>query len=311
MDQFTELKQKLAAVGIECRENEPLQKHTTFKIGGPAALMALPKNQTEVSLALKAACELALTPIFLGVGSNLLISDEGIRGFFIKSVAGLALLRVESDGSLFVGSGTVLAKAAVFAMEHGLSGMEFAHGIPGSLGGAIFMNAGAYGGEMKQIVADVTCIDPTGRIETIPADALDFTYRHSVFSKNQAFIIGAHLNLHQAPHLEIQEKMAELSQKRRSKQPLEFPSAGSTFKRPPDHFAGVLIEQCGLKGFQIGGAQISEKHAGFLINTGTATCQDVVDVMDYVRRLVFQKTGIVLEPEIKMLGCALKQIGET
>ena len=206
-----------------------------------------------------------------------------------------------------MGSGVTLAQAATFAAQAGLSGLEFAHGIPGSLGGGVFMNAGAYDGEMAQVIAWVDCLDETGASHRLAGDDLALGYRTSCFAQRPWLITGARLTLTPGDPAAIRAKMADLAQRRRAKQPLEYPSAGSTFKRPPGHFAGGLIEQCGLKGYQIGGAQVSEKHAGFVINTGGATCQDILDLIHHVRQVVRDQTGVLLEPEVRLLGAAFRE----
>lgn len=290
---------------LELRENEPLSHHTSFRIGGPVTLMALPKSKEEAALALRTAANLGIDPILLGRGSNLLVADEGIEGFALKYVSTLDSLQLEGPCELVAGAGLALAQVAVYAMEHALSGLEFAHGIPGSLGGAVFMNAGAYDGEMAQVVSEVCCLTKQGEEELLSAEQLGFSYRHSVFSDGSRLIVSVRLTLREGKREDIQAKMAELMERRRSKQPLEYPSAGSTFKRPTGYFAGTLIEQAGLKGASIGGAQVSEKHAGFVINTGSATCEDVLRLMRSVRQIVQMDTGVILEPEVQMIGCSL------
>ncbi len=290
---------------LELRENEPLSHHTSFRIGGPVTLMALPKSKEEAALALRTAANLGIDPILLGRGSNLLVADEGIEGFALKYVSTLDSLQQEGPCELVAGAGLALAQVAVYAMEHALSGLEFAHGIPGSLGGAVFMNAGAYDGEMAQVVSEVCCLTKQGEEELLSAEQMGFSYRHSVFSDGSRLIVSVRLTLREGKREDIQAKMAELMERRRSKQPLEYPSAGSTFKRPTGYFAGTLIEQAGLKGASIGGAQVSEKHAGFVINTGSATCEDVLRLMRSVRQIVQMDTGVILEPEVQMIGCSL------
>lgn len=290
---------------LELRENEPLSHHTSFRIGGPVSLMALPKTKEQAALVLRAAAELGVDPFFLGRGSNLLVADEGLDGFALKYSSTAESLCDEGDGELLAGAGLPLSQVAVFAMEQGLSGLEFAHGIPGSLGGAVFMNAGAYDGEMAQVVTEVCCLNKQGEEEIFSARQLDFAYRHSVFSDESRLIVSVRLKLTKGKREDIQAKMADLMERRRSKQPLEFPSAGSTFKRPAGQFAGALIEKAGLKGASIGGAQVSEKHAGFVINTGNATCEDVLRLMRSVRNIVQMDTGVLLEPEVRLLACSL------
>ena len=285
---------------MELREYEPLSRHTTFRIGGPARLMALPRSAGEARTALRTAGELGVEPFFLGNGSNLLAPDEGYGGFMLKLAGELEEIR-EVNRRLEAGSAVLLSRLAAAALGRGLAGLEFAHGIPGSLGGAITMNAGAYGGEMAQVVTAVTCLTRTGELETVPADRCAFSYRHSAFSDGNRLILKAELSLPQGDPEEIRAKMEELAQRRKEKQPLEYPSAGSMFKRPPGHFAAALIDQCGLKGFSVGGAQVSEKHAGFVVNRGGATCADVLALVEQVKERVFQRTGVELEMEVRVL----------
>lgn len=307
MDRFGLLRQKLRErlPQLELREGEPMWAHTTFRVGGPAALMALPRRGEELGELLRAAAELELPPFFLGRGSNLLVADEGVDAFLIKTLGGLDRLRRLDETTIYTESGVTMAQAAGFAQEEGLSGLEFAHGIPGTLGGGVVMNAGAYDGELAQVVRQVDCLDLMGMPHTISGKELQFGYRHSVFSQLPWLITGVTLQLQPGDPEEIRGRMRELTCRRRAKQPLEYPSAGSTFKRPFGYFAGGLIEQCGLKGKRVGGAQVSEKHAGFLINTGDATCRDILELIRLVRETVGRETGVVLEPEVRTLGCAV------
>lgn len=307
MDQIAllaeQLRQKLPE--LELRQNEPLSSHTSFQIGGPVALLALPKSEKEAAVVLQTAYEMDVEPFFLGKGSNLLASDQPIDQFLVKSVGGLQSLDVmdsEDGASIYVESGITLQKAAEYAQRYSLSGLEFAHGIPGSLGGGVMMNAGAYGGEMSSVVAWVDCLTLDGRREQVTREALDFGYRHSCFSDGRRLILGACLQLTPGDRMEIQRKMDDLLVQRQSKQPLEYPSAGSIFKRPPGYFAGTLIDQCGLKGYRIGGAQVSTKHAGFIVNVGGATCEDVRRLIAHIQETVLQKAGVTLEPEVRTLG---------
>lgn len=312
MDRFGSLREELRRTlpGLELREGEPMSRHTSFKIGGPAALMALPRSQEELSVLLKTARQAGVTPFFLGKGSNLLVADEGVEAFVVKIAGGLTRLELEGETVLSAGAGVTLAQAAVFAAEHSLTGLEFAHGIPGSLGGGVFMNAGAYDGELAQVILSVDCLDQEGNLHRLEKDQLELGYRTSVFSRLPWLITGARLKLEKGSQEAIRAKMADLAQRRRSKQPLEYPSAGSTFKRPPGHFAGGLIQQCGLKGRSVGGAQVSEKHGGFVINTGGATCRDVLDLITLVRQTVLAETGVLLEPEVRLLGCTLPELSQ-
>ena len=303
MDRFDILIQKLNedVPGLELREHEPMSRHTTFRIGGPARLMALPASRKEAVAAVKAARELGLSPFFLGNGSDLLVSDQGFDGFIIKTT-GLDQTRVVNR-RLQAESGIPMARLAMAAWGLGLTGLEFAHGIPGTLGGGVTMNAGAYGGELVQVLTSVTFLNEAGDVVTLPVEECALTYRHSLFTDHPEWLIlGAEFELAQGAPTLIKMKMDELAQKRRSKQPLDLPSAGSTFKRPEGYFAAALIEQCGLKGVGIGGAQVSEKHAGFVVNRGGATADDVRRLMDLIRETVLRQTGVELEPEVKFLG---------
>ena len=303
MDRLETLAQMLKSrfPGLELRENEPMSRHTTFRIGGPARLMALPWDRKETAAVVRTAAEVGVRPFFLGNGSNLLVSDGGYEGFVVKS-SHLDQTR-EVNRRLRAESGIPLARLAVAALERGLTGLEFAHGIPGTLGGAVAMNAGAYGGEMAQVLTAVTYLDETGTVVTIPASECGLSYRHSLFSDHPDWLIlEAEMELQQGEAEAIRGRMDELAAQRRAKQPLEWPSAGSTFKRPEGHFAAALIDQCGLKGFSVGDAQVSEKHAGFLVNKGKATAEDMRRLMDLVGERVLRETGVELEPEVKFLG---------
>ena len=302
MDRFEQLAAALRAgcPDLELREQEPMSRHTTFRIGGPVRLMALPKTEKEAQAVLKTAWELECPPFFLGNGSNLLVADAGYEGFVLKLARGMDQVQ-EVNRRLVAGSAMLLSQLAWAALGRGLAGLEFAHGIPGSLGGAITMNAGAYGGEMAQVVTAVTCLTRTGELQTVPADRCAFSYRHSAFSDGSRLILKAEFSLPQGDPEEIRAKIEDLAQRRREKQPLEYPSAGSMFKRPPGHFAAALIDQCGLKGLTVGGAQVSEKHAGFVVNRGGATCADVLALVEQVKERVFQRTGVELEMEVRVV----------
>jgi len=301
MSQFSILKNKLEERCPELKlvQREPMSRHTTFRVGGPVSLMAFPETIQQAAAAVCIAAEQGIKPFFLGNGSNLLVPDEGVDGFIIKTTQGLN--RITAKGTSIVAeSGTLLSRLAVFAQERGLSGLEFAHGIPGSVGGAVTMNAGAYDGEMAQVVSIVSYLDQTGEIKS--TQQFDFSYRHSAFSDGTRMILSAQMELKPGNPEEIRAYMNELMERRKSKQPLEWPSAGSTFKRPQGYYAAALIDQCGLKGLAVGGAQVSEKHAGFVVNKGGATCKDILELMDRVREQVFERTGVKLEPEVKLLG---------
>lgn len=299
-EKLNELARALRAVcpKLELRENEPMSRHTSFRVGGPAALMALPKNVEEASAAVKTAVGFGIKPFFLGNGSNLLVPDEGYNGFLVKPAGEFHEVR-EENGCLTAGGAVTLARLAVAALDRGLTGLEFAHGIPGTVGGGVFMNAGAYGGEMAQVVTEVTCLNAMGEIETVTD--FGFGYRTSNFSDGSRMILRATFKLERGDREAIKARMDELAAQRQAKQPLEYPSAGSMFKRPVGYFAGALIEQTGLKGFAVGGAQVSEKHAGFVINKGGATCGDVLELVRQVQEKVKANTGVDLEMEVKIL----------
>ena len=297
-----------AAPELELRRDEPMNRHTSFKVGGPAALMALPCSEGEAKAVVKTANELGIQPFFLGNGSNLLVSDRGTDRFVVKLSGRLEWGDVrEVNRELMNWGGGSLSRLAAAALDRGLSGLEFAQGIPGSVGGGVYMNAGAYGGEIRQVVSSVTALDVDGTVRDFTAQECGFGYRKSVFSENRMLILKVRFALTQGDWAEIKAKMDDFAARRREKQPLEYPSAGSTFKRPAPVdgqpvYAAALIQQCGLKGLTVGGAQVSEKHAGFVINRGGAACDDIVKLMAQVRERVFQETGITLEPEVRYLG---------
>ena len=283
------------------REEEYLRHHTTFKIGGPADLFVEPTTMAELSFALRTIHEFDVPDTIIGCGSNILVKDGGIRGAVV-SVRHMTQIMDCNDNVLCIGSGYMLKDASEFAWENGLTGLEFAIGIPGTLGGAVFMNAGAYDGEMSHVVTAVRAVDFQGNIKEYDASHLDFGYRHSVFHDNHEVIGEVIMTLKPGDKNVIKARMDELTEKRESKQPLEFASAGSTFKRPPGYFAGTLIEQTGLKGLSVGDAQVSHKHAGFVINTGSASAKDVLDLIAEVQRRVYDQHGVHLEPEVRMIG---------
>ena len=280
---------------------EPMTKHTSFHIGGPAELMAQPQSEAELQSLLVKAAEAAVPVTLVGNGSNLLVRDKGIRGLVIK--LGNMLRDINASGNVLTfGSGVSLAQASKKAAELGLSGMEFAVGIPGSIGGAVYMNAGAYDGEMSKVVKSVRVMDAAGEVSELSAGELDFGYRHSALQGSGKIVTSVTVELAAGDKQAIAEKMADFSNRRITKQPLELPSAGSMFKRPPGYFAGTLIDQTGLKGYTVGGAQVSTKHAGFVVNIGGATAADVLQLISDVQAKVFAAHGVHLEPEVLVLG---------
>ena len=289
---------------LELLENESLSEHSSFKIGGNARAMALPSNNQELACLCRLLHEEGVKPMPLGRGSNILFPDEGLGNTFIIATDKLQTLELRENGSIYASSGVSLAKLSNFAYQNGFKGLEFASGIPGSLGGGLVMNAGAYGGELKDCVVktEFYCLDRQDIFYLDNAGCL-FEYRGSIFKNHGACIItGAVLKLEKGEKEEIAEKMRGFNESRREKQPLNFPSAGSAFKRPEGHFAAALIDQAGLKGYTVGGAQVSEKHAGFVVNTGNASAADVRQLMEDVQRIVEEKCGVKLEPEMIMLS---------
>ena len=288
-------------LGCEARKYEPMSKHTSFKIGGNADVYIKVNNLSKLSTILKECQASDVDYMILGNGSNLLVSDEGIRGAVIRLDGDFRKITLLGDTTIFCGAGATLAYLCKFALNCGLSGLEFAWGIPGTVGGAVFMNAGAYDGEMKDVVHSVSHISPSGEIGRIEKDNLIFGYRTSVYRSNNMIITGVTLKLKKGNPDEIRAKMDDYMSRRSTKQPLEYPSAGSVFKRPEGNFAGALIEQCGLKGKTCGGAQVSEKHAGFIINKSNATSKDVIDLIGEIQKTVSEKTGYSLECELIIL----------
>ena len=280
---------------------EPMAKHTSFRIGGPADVLAQPADEAELAALLKRAAEHAVPVTLVGNGSNLLVRDKGIRGLVIKLSNIFSSITVDGNVLTF-GSGISLAMASKKAASLSLSGMEFAVGIPGTIGGAVYMNAGAYDGEMAKVVTCVRVMDMQGKISELQASELDFAYRHTALQNSGWIVISVTVALQPGEAESIAAKMADFSQRRISKQPLELPSAGSMFKRPVGYFAGTLIEQTGLKGYTVGGAQVSTKHAGFVVNVGGATAKDVLQLISDVQSKVFAAHGVRLEPEVLVLG---------
>ena len=282
--------------------NEPMKKHTTFRIGGPADVLVKPATITEIEQVLQCCEEQAVPYYVVGNGSNLLVGDEGIRGVVLQLGNDFSEVEVCEDDTIWVQAGCRLSKVANLAAEHALTGMEFAAGIPGTIGGAVMMNAGAYGGEMKDIIECVTLLTPDREVLILPQDQMEFGYRESIVSKENYIVLEAKLRLQKGEPEAIEAKMKEYSEARRSKQPLEYPSAGSTFKRPEGCYAGKLIMDAGLAGYRVGDAQVSEKHCGFVINCGQATAKDVTAVMNDVIHRVAEAYQVELEPEVRKIG---------
>lgn len=285
-----------------CRTDEPMSAHTSFRIGGPADVWAEVYSEDELMGVLQLLTETGTEHMLIGNGSNFLVSDKGYRGVMIKLEGDFESIRREGD-SLVIGAAKLLSGASAFATECGLAGIEFASGIPGSIGGAIFMNAGAYGGEMKDIVRRVKLVSADGREKFEKSNEdMDFGYRHSALQESGAVVTEVTIDLTPDSKEDIAARVMELAQKRNSKQPVQYPSAGSTFKRPVGGYAAALIQDAGLKGLTVGGAQVSEKHSGFVINIGNATCNDVLSLMKQVQKKVFEASGISLEPEVRIIG---------
>ena len=278
----------------------PMSRHTSFRIGGPARRMAFPESREQLVILLGLAEECGVQPFLLGRGTNLLVSDRGLDTLVIKTAERMTGIRRLDDVTLEADAGVLLSRLAVYAQQAGLAGLEFAHGIPGTLGGGVVMNAGAYGGELKDVVTEVTALYPDGVKVLTPAE-LDFSYRHSVFSAGEGIVLGAKVKLESGDPDAIKAKMDDLMARRKASQPLELPSAGSTFKRPTGYYAGPLIEGCGLKGCRVGGAEVSSKHAGFVVNVGGATCADVLALIEKVQKTVYDAHGVMLEPEVKIV----------
>lgn len=299
----SEIAEALGGLGVKYRADEPFKSHTSFRIGGPADLMVFPSDDGQLSAVIGLCREKGETPFVFGNGSNLLVSDDGVRGVCVKLASDYESMGYLGDGVVTCSAGTVLSHLCAFALEKGLTGLEFAYGIPGTAGGAAFMNAGAYGGEMKDVLTKCEHVSlPDGEPGEFSGDELCLGYRRSVYSDGGYVITRLYLKLEQGEPEEISAKMQELIGRRVDKQPLDMPSAGSFFKRPPGKFAGALIEQCGLKGFAVGGAMVSPKHAGFVVNSGGATCADVLALRDEVARKVKEQTGTDLEMEVRYVG---------
>ena len=302
MMELTTFQQKISGFlpKIELRFNEPMAKHTSFRIGGPVEVMAFPKDNEELAIILKECALLDTKPAILGAGTNVLAPDEGIQGLVICLKDCLGGMERISETEIQVAAGVTMTRAAVFAANLGLSGMEFAHGIPGTVGGGVYMNAGAYGGEICQICKSVDVMDMDGNIQTLTGEQMEFSYRHSRLEDENRIVLSAVFVLTEKPTDQIRAAMQDLMTRRKTSQPLDLPSAGSAFKRPAQGYAAALIDQAGLKGYRVGDAAVSEKHAGFAVNLGTATAKDVRNLLKQVSDKVFSDTGIRLEPEVRI-----------
>ena len=297
---MTHLIDLLKELKCEYLVDEPMSRHTTFKIGGNARLLVYPEGEEQISRIVKCARDNGIRIVIVGNGSNLLVADEGIDACVMVLDERMGDIRLIDEETVYAPAGVMLIRMCRFALEHGLSGLEFAYGIPGTCGGGAFMNAGAYGGEMKDVLYRCDHIDANGERGYLEGDDLKLSYRHSAYYDNGCVITGLYLKLKKGNKDEIKAKMEDLLSRRRTKQPLEFPSAGSTFKRPEGYFAGTLIEECGLKGKSVGDAQVSEKHAGFVINRGNATCNDVLELCRFCSDTVYREKGVKLEMEIRV-----------
>ena len=302
MTKLTDLQQKIADLMPETQFsfNEPMAKHTSFRIGGATEVMAFPRSAEELALILKKTALLDCKKAILGAGTNILAPDHGVSGIVICLKDCLDGISIENENCIWVAAGVTMTRAAVFAANNGLSGLEFAHGIPGTVGGGVYMNAGAYGGEIKDICESVDVMDSEGNVRCFSGEEMDFSYRHSILEDTAGIVVSAVFSLEKKPEAEIKARMKELQAKRSASQPLDLPSAGSAFKRPQGAYAAALIDQAGLKGFSIGDAAISEKHAGFAVNLGSATAADMRSLLTQVSDIVFVKSGIRLEPEVRI-----------
>ena len=289
------------SIGCPSQRDVPMSKYTTFRIGGNAAVMLTPITDEQLASIIKKCKEENTKPFIIGNGSNMLISDKGLDTVVINMCRPDPKIELVNGDTVVCDAGATMSKVCNFALENGLTGLEFAFGIPGSAGGAAYMNAGAYGGEMKDVLVECRHIDRDGNFGSLKGDELGLGYRTSAYEHTGYIITTLVMKLSNGNKDEIRAKMQELLQRRKDKQPLEYPSAGSTFKRPEGFFAGALIEECGLKGYSVGGAQVSEKHAGFVINKGSATAKDVLDLIKYIQDKVFSEKGVMLDPEVRLI----------
>lgn len=302
MTEFTDFQQKISAFlpDLKVCFAEPMAKHTSFRIGGAAEAMTFPKNREELAQLMKVSGLLDIKPAILGAGTNVLAPDEGLRGLTICLKDALDGMERVDDTHIRVMAGVTMTRAAMFAAGLGLSGLEFAHGIPGSVGGGVYMNAGAYGGEICQVCEQVEVMDFQGNLSVWDNARMGFSYRHSRLQEREGIVVSALFRLEQKDPQQIRDRMKELMAKRSASQPLDLPSAGSAFKRPQRGYAAALIDQAGLRGYQVGGAAISRKHTGFAVNLGGATAKDVRQLLNEVSDIVYEKSGIRLEPEIRI-----------
>ena len=299
---FASFDRAVERLGCSCLEQEPMSRHTTFQIGGPADRFVTVEAVGQLKGLLAVLQEEGMPFLLLGKGSNLLVSDRGIRGAVLLLSGELKRVELLSGGLVRAGAGASLASVCAFARDRGLTGLEFAWGIPGSVGGAAYMNAGAYGGEMKDVVERVFHLSPAGKEDSASGEKLRFSYRKSRYTGGREVITSVEYRLSPGDPAQIAAQMEDLMARRKGKQPYDMPSAGSVFKRPAGYYAAALIEECGLKGRQVGGAQVSPKHAGFIVNTGGATCADVLELIRQIQREVYERKGVRLEPEIRVTG---------
>ncbi len=300
--EFEQTARRLRAQGIACVQQEPMSRHTSFGVGGPAALFIRPRGADQVGRTLALLGQGGLPWFLLGRGTNLLVADSPLPLAVVHLGRGFDAVTREDEQTVYAQAGAALMDVCRRARDWGLAGLEFAYGIPGAVGGGVYMNAGAYGGELKGVVARVDYLDEEGRLQTASGEALEFGYRHSAFTDRPRWILGAAFRLAPGDPEEIGVLMEDIYGRRKAKQPLEYSSAGSTFKRPEGAYAAALIDQCGLKGYRVGGAQVSEKHAGFILNRDGATCADILELIRQVQEKVYKETGFRLEREVKLLG---------
>ena len=296
------LEKLITELKLEALRNEPMTKHTSFKIGGNADFFVKVRNLSKLKNFLRGLKALNIPYFIIGNGSNLLVSDKGIRGVVIKLLGDFQKIKLIDETTIECGAGVHLIKLCRFAQQNALSGLEFAYGIPATVGGAVFMNAGAYDGEMKDVLISTENLTPADEQVTLAASELDLSYRHSRYSSTDDIILSARLKLQKGDAEQIKEKMDGFLSRRKEKQPLHYPNAGSVFKRPPGNYAGTLIQTCGLKGKKIGGAKVSTKHAGFIVNTGYATCRDVLTLINHIKATVLEQADVALECEVEMIG---------